>query len=95
MKWPHLPSDSKSSLLWTFVASIPLQIGSAIIVLYILSSDNRNKAYSLLFLIPVIGPIIAYVFTEHSDKHLSTMAGWVFLGQIISLFVLEALYLIF
>jgi len=48
----------------------------------------------LLFLIPVIEPIIAYVFTEHSDKYLSTMAGWVFLGQIINLFVLKALYLI-
>ncbi len=62
-------------------------------MLYILSSDNKNKAYSLLLLIPIIGPIIAYVLMESGDKYVATMAGWVFIGQILSYVILEVLLL--
>ncbi len=86
----HISSTSKATPLWIFVSAIPL-IGGVISMLYILSSDNKNKAYSLLFLIPVIGPIISYVLMEQKDKYISTMAGWVFLGQVIGYIILNLL----
>jgi hypothetical protein len=87
----HLPSNSKASPIWMLVSAIPLQIGSIASMLYVLSSDNKNKAYSLLFLIPTIGPVVAYVLTESKDKYVSSMAGWVFVGQILSYIVLDIL----
>ncbi|MCL5680269.1 MAG: hypothetical protein M1465_02940 [Candidatus Marsarchaeota archaeon] len=92
MGLPHLPSASKANPAWIFISAIPLQIGSIASMLYVLSSDNKNKAYSLLFLIPVIGPIISYVLTEQKDKYISTMAGWVFLGQILSYVILDLMF---
>ena len=91
MKLPHLSSKSKSSPIWILISAIPIQIGSIISMLYVLSSDNKNKAYTLLFLIPTIGPIIAYVLTEQNDKYISSMAGWVFIGQILSYILLDVL----
>ncbi|EET90390.1 MAG: hypothetical protein LVQ97_03385 [Candidatus Micrarchaeales archaeon] len=88
---PHISSASKSSPIWILVSAIPLQIGSIAAMLYVLSSGNKNKAYSLLFLIPIIGPIIAYVLTEQKDRYISSMAGWVFLGQILGYIILDAL----
>ncbi len=89
MKLPHLSSTSKSSQIWIIISAIPIQIGSIISMLYVLSSDNKNKAFALLFLIPIIGPIIAYVLTEQKDKYISSMAGWVFIGQILSYILLD------
>lgn len=91
MDLPDLTSNKKSSPMWAIVSVIPLLIGTTIVVLYILSSNNKNKAYSLLYLIPGIGPIVAYVLTESRDKYVSTMAGWVFVGQILSYVILVVL----
>lgn len=66
------------------MSAIPLMVGTIVVLLYILSSNNKNKAYALLYLIPILGPIIAYVLTESKDKYISTMASWVFAGQILS-----------
>ena len=84
-------SHSRASLVWIFVSAIPLQIGSIAAMLYVLSSINDNKAYSLLFLIPFMGPIVAYVLTSTKDEYISSMAGWIFLGQILSSIILEIL----
>ena len=80
------PSDSKASPLWIIVAAIPW-LGGVVSMLYVISSDNKNKAYSLLFIIPVIGAIVAYVLTSSKDKYVSTMAEWVFIGQLIAQFL--------
>lgn len=60
-------------------------------MVWILSSNNKNKAYSLLYIVPIIGPIIAYVFMESKDKYISTMAEWVFVGQVLSYIILVVL----
>ena len=91
MGLPHLPSTSRATPVWILISSVPLQIGSIASVLYVLSSDNKNKEYTLLFLIPTIGPIIAYVLTEQKDKYISSMAGWVFVGQILGYIILDLL----
>ncbi|ASI13623.1 multipass membrane protein [Candidatus Mancarchaeum acidiphilum] len=91
MKQRDLPSNRKASFIWILVSAIPFDIGSVIAILWVLSSTNKNKAYSLLYLIPVIGPIISYVLTESKDEYLSSMAGWVFLGQILGGIILEVL----
>jgi len=57
-------------------------VGAIIGMLYVLSSNNKDKAYTLLFLIPILGPIIAYVLTSSKDKYISTMAEWFFVGQL-------------
>ncbi len=88
---PRLSSTSKSSPVWILISAVPPLIGTIAAVLYVLSSDNKNKAYSLLFLIPIIGPIIAYVLMEQKDRYISSMAGWVFLGQILGYIILDAL----
>ncbi len=87
----HLPKNSKSSPIWALISAIPFQIGSIVAMIYVVSSDNEDKAYSLLFLIPIIGPIISYVLTESKDKYTSTLAEWVFVGQIISYILLDVL----
>ena len=94
MRLSHIPSNIKSSPIWILISSVPYQIGSIIAMLYVLSSDNENKIYSLLFLIPIIGPIISYVLTENKDRYISTLSGWVFAGQIISYILLDILLLI-
>ena len=92
--WHHsLPSASKANPIWILISAIPLQIGSIASMLYIVSSNNKDKAYSLLFLIPVIGPMIAYVLTESRNRYIATMAGWVFIGQILSYVILDVLLL--
>ncbi len=87
----HLPGNVKSSPVWILISAIPFQIGSIVAMLYVISSDNEDKVYSLLFLIPIIGPIISYVLAEGKDKYLSTLSGWVFIGQIISYFLMKIL----
>jgi hypothetical protein len=87
----HLPRNVKSSPVWILISAIPFQIGSIAAMLYVISSDNEDKAFSLLFLIPIIGPIISYVLAEGKDKYLSTLSGWVFIGQIISYFLMKIL----
>jgi len=88
MSMQRVDSHSNASPIWIFVSAIPLQIGSIVATLYVLSSSNDNKAYSLLFLIPGIGPIVAYVLTSKKDAYISSMASWVFLGQILSYIIL-------
>lgn len=90
----HLPKGMKSSPIWILISAIPFQIGSIVAMLYVLSSDNENKGYSLLFLIPILGPIISYVLTEGKDKYISTLSGWVFVGQIISYILLDIVIII-
>ncbi len=89
MKQPNLPSDKKATPIWVLISAIPLQIGSIIAMLWILSSTNRNKAYSLLFPIPIIGPIISYVLMESKDRYISSMSGWIFVGQVLSAIIFE------
>ncbi len=72
---------TKANPLWILISAIPL--GSVISMLYVLSSRRNNKEYSLFFLIPVIGPLIAYVMMESKDTYLASMAEWVFIGEII------------
>ncbi|MEM3883372.1 MAG: hypothetical protein QXT94_00350 [Methanothrix sp.] len=93
MGYHSLPATSKANPIWILISAIPLQIGSIASMLYIVSSDNKDKAYSLLFLIPVLGPIIAYVLTESRDRYIATMAGWVFIGQILGYVILDVLLL--
>ncbi|MGC8694732.1 MAG: hypothetical protein ACP5RI_03910 [Candidatus Micrarchaeia archaeon] len=94
MSLRHIPNEIKASPIWILISSVPYQIGSIIAMLYVLSSDNENKAYSLLFLLPIIGPIISYVITENKDRYVSTLSGWVFVGQIISYILIDILFLI-
>lgn len=68
---------------WVAISAIPLMIGTVVAVLHTLTLKNENKAYSLLLLIPFIGPIITYVLMSSKDRYLSTLAEWVFVGQIL------------
>lgn len=93
MKPADLQNNKKPGPIWIIISAIPLQIGSIIAMLWILSSDNKNKAYALLYLIPFIGPIIAYVLMGKKDKYVSTMAEWVFVGQILGYVVWYLLFI--
>ncbi len=91
---PHLITTQRANPVWVLISAVPLQIGSVASIVYVLSSDSKNKAYSLLFLIPIVGPIITHVLMIQKDRYLSSMAEWIFIGQIAGYIILKVLLIL-
>ncbi len=82
--------NRKSSPLWVLIAAVPLA-GAVSAIAYTAYLNARNRWFTLLFLVPILGPIIAYIITSSNDRYVSSMAEWFFLGTILYIAVLWAL----
>lgn len=85
-------ASRKSSPLWVPVAAVPLA-GAVAAIAYAFHRNARHRWYTLLFLVPILGPLLAYVFTSSSDRYISSMAEWFFAGYVVMVLVLWGLAL--
>jgi hypothetical protein len=87
IKWDY---KEKASPFW-YLLGIIGGIGYFVGMIYVLITNNKNRIWSLFFLLGPIGSIILYFVFKTEDKKLVDMSVKLLIGYIISIIIIIVL----
>ncbi len=84
MVWNTKQEASKIWILLGFIG-----IGQLVALIYsLVSKDDKDRIFGVLFILGWLGDLILYFIEKDKDKYLSSMALYLFIGEIIMFVVI-------
>ena len=84
-------TSKKASKIWIFLGLIG--IGQLIALIYSLVSKNdKDRVFGVLFILGWLGDLIIYFVEKDKDKYLSSMALYLFIGEVLLFVVAIVLF---
>ncbi len=83
IKWK---GHSKASDWW-YLIGLTGGIGYLAAIIYTLVSDNKNRIWSLFYLLGFIGGIVLYFVFEKSDRKFADMSKKLVIGNIVAIVI--------
>ncbi|MCL4400513.1 MAG: hypothetical protein M1348_03645 [Candidatus Parvarchaeota archaeon] len=79
-KWK---STGKASTLW-YIAGLLGSVGYIVGLVYVMLTNNKNKLWSLLYFLGIIGSVIIYIMFRKKDKKFADMSIKLLTGSLIT-----------
>ena len=89
IKWKY---KGEVSDFW-YLAGLFSSIGYIVAMIYMLLTNDKNRVFSLLYLLGIIGGLITYFIFKKKDERFADLSKKLVIGNV--LFLVLALFLVF